>query len=93
MPKAKHKKIKLRIKDPFPLWVGKTFGDKQVYSVKEISSALKVHPQTVYRAIKFGELEAFILGKQTYIIPRPALEEWLRRLPVEKKERFGIPFA
>ena len=80
---------KLKIKIPveqamlmpgwFENWFSRIFGNKEVFSPMEVAKKLDRPPQVVYRAIKSGELEAFILGKQTYIIPRPALERWLQQ--------------
>jgi excisionase family DNA binding protein len=51
----------------------------QLLTVPEVAEWARVHPKTVYRWIKIGELEAIQLGARTYRIPESAVVEYLRR--------------
>jgi excisionase family DNA binding protein len=53
--------------------------DDQIYTVEEVASRLTVHPETVRKWIKNGELRATNLGGRAgYRISRSALEQFLR---------------
>jgi len=53
--------------------------DDQLYTVEEVASRLSVHPETVRKWIKNGELRATNLGGRAgYRIARSALEQFLR---------------
>jgi excisionase family DNA binding protein len=53
--------------------------DDQLYTVEEVASRLAVHPETVRKWIKNGELRATNLGGRAgYRIARSALEQFLR---------------
>ena len=53
--------------------------DDQIYTVEEVASRLTVHPETVRKWIKNGELRATNLGGRAgYRISRTALEQFLR---------------
>ena len=52
---------------------------RELLHVKQAAAELDVHPCTVRRAIKAGDLEALRLGRSgRYRIAREALEEFLR---------------
>lgn len=51
--------------------------EQQVYTVQEAADILKVHPETVKRAIKAGRLKAFKMGKGIRI-SKPDLAEFYR---------------
>jgi len=36
--------------------------DDGFYTIKEFARVLQVHPNTIYRAIKFGRIQAFRVG-------------------------------
>lgn len=48
---------------------------EQVYSIDEAAQMLRVHPDTIRRMIKRGELQANRVGRQ-YRIPRSELEKF-----------------
>ncbi len=48
-------------------------------TVPEVAEWARVHPKTVYRWIKLGELDAIQLGARTYRIPEHAVVEYLQR--------------
>ena len=53
--------------------------DEQLYTVEEVASRLAVHPETVRKWIKNGQLRATNLGGRAgYRISRTALEQFLR---------------
>jgi excisionase family DNA binding protein len=53
--------------------------DEQLYTVEEVASRLAVHPETVRKWIKNGQLRATNLGGRAgYRISRAALEQFLR---------------
>jgi len=37
--------------------------DKSFYSIKEFAAIVRVHPKTIWRAIKAGKISAFRLGQ------------------------------
>jgi excisionase family DNA binding protein len=49
-----------------------------VLTVLETAKELRVHPLTVRRAIKRGDLPAVTVGRRV-LVPRKALEDWLSR--------------
>jgi excisionase family DNA binding protein len=50
----------------------------QAYSVNETAEMLQVHPQTLYRAIKKGEVKAVrVSGKGSLRIPRKEADRLL----------------
>jgi excisionase family DNA binding protein len=54
--------------------------DDILYTVEEIATRLSVHPDTVRRWIKSGELRAINLGARAgYRIPKSALDEFLQQ--------------
>jgi excisionase family DNA binding protein len=53
--------------------------DEQLFTVEEVASRLAVHPETVRKWIKNGQLRATNLGGRAgYRISRSALEQFLR---------------
>jgi excisionase family DNA binding protein len=48
-------------------------------TVPEVAEWARVHPKTIYRWIKIGEIEAIQLGARTYRIPETAVVEYLQR--------------
>lgn len=68
-----------RILEPewFVKWFARNFEDKEVYSPLEVAKALSKHPETIYRALRYAELEGIKVGKRSYIIPKDALKKWL----------------
>jgi excisionase family DNA binding protein len=53
--------------------------DEPLYTVEEVASRLAVHPETVRKWIKNGQLRATNLGGRAgYRISRTALEQFLR---------------
>lgn len=48
-----------------------------LYTVDEIAAQLRLHPLTVYRAVKDGRLEAFRIGRSIRITP-DALEAFIQ---------------
>lgn len=62
-----------------PLWFGSWFNElfpEETLSPRDIHSRLEVPKDRIYRAINYGCLEAF-RGTGRWIVPRPALREWL----------------
>jgi excisionase family DNA binding protein len=53
-------------------------GESLVLTVEQTARELRIHPLTVRRAIKRGELPAVHVGRRV-LIPRKALEDWLMR--------------
>lgn len=63
--------------DWFDDWFSRVFGDKDVYTPREIATRLRKSPESIYRALRYGELESFRLGKRSYVVPQAALKDWL----------------
>ena len=76
-------KIVLKVKDEpprwFSLWFERVFGHQDAYLPSDVARRLGRSPHVVYRAIRSGNLGALRLGPRTYVIPRPALVDWLCR--------------
>jgi excisionase family DNA binding protein len=47
----------------------------KIYTIKELSDRLRVHPTTIYRLLRRGELPAFRVGSN-WRFSRDALEQW-----------------
>jgi excisionase family DNA binding protein len=47
----------------------------KIYTIKELSDRLRVHPTTIYRLLRRGELPAFRVGSN-WRFSRAALEQW-----------------
>lgn len=59
----------------FDHWFNTAFPDES-YSPADIRQILRMNKDRIYRAISFGELEAFRTGGR-WIIPKPAIRSWL----------------
>ena len=57
-----------------------------ILTVDEVSEALGIHPLTVRRMARDGELPAFKVGRQ-WRVKRELLERWLAGRAREKAER------
>lgn len=57
----------------------------QHYDVQTVADKLDLHPQTIYRWIDKGKLEAVKLG-EALRIPEPALDEFLEERRTDKEE-------
>ena len=53
---------------------------RSLLTVPEVAEWARVHPKTVYRWIKDGKLEAFLLGPRTYRVPEDAIGQFLERV-------------
>ncbi len=60
-----------------------TMTEERLYTAEEVAHLLRVHPRTVHRMIKRGELDAFTVGG-IYRIRQSALDTLMQRKP--KKE-------
>lgn len=58
-------------------------GSRLAYSAKEVAALTGLHRNEVYKLLHAGELKSIRLGRRI-LIPRSALEEWLRG-PVKGK--------
>jgi excisionase family DNA binding protein len=52
---------------------------EKIYTANEAATILRVHPRTIHRMIKAGELEAFTIRGREYRIRQSALEEVMRK--------------
>ena len=50
-------------------------GKDQVYTIRELSDQLRVHPTTIYRLLRQGRLPAFRVGAN-WRFSQAAIEEW-----------------
>ncbi len=51
------------------------YGDNKVLTVKELCDYLRVHPSTIYRQLKHGDLPAFKIGSD-WRFNLEAIERW-----------------
>jgi excisionase family DNA binding protein len=49
----------------------------QIFTIKELSEHLRVHPTTIYRLLRQGHLPGFRVGSN-WRFSRTAIEEWER---------------
>lgn len=49
--------------------------EDKIYTIKELSDRLRVHPTTIYRLLRRGQLPAFRVGSN-WRFSRAALEQW-----------------
>ena len=54
---------------------------EKVYTVNEVAEILRVHPRTIHRMIKAGELAAFTIRGREYRIRQSALDAYMRQRP------------
>lgn len=59
---------------------------QKIYTVNEAAAILRVHPRTIHRMIKAGELDAFTIRGHEYRIPQSALDAYMRKRPKQKEE-------
>jgi excisionase family DNA binding protein len=59
----------------FEDWFSDTFPE-DAYAPFQVWTRLRISKDRVYRAIAYGDLDAFRLGSR-WTIPRPALRAWL----------------
>ena len=52
---------------------------EKIYTANEAAAILRVHPRTIHRMIKAGELDAFVVRGGKYRIRQSALEEVMRK--------------
>jgi len=50
-------------------------GEEQIFTIKELSEHLRVHPTTIYRLLRQGRLPGFRVGSN-WRFNRAAIEEW-----------------
>jgi len=55
------------------------FGKGDIYTIKEVAKALKVHERTVYRWIDKGELKYARLGRKTFRVFESDLKRFVRK--------------
>lgn len=63
-----------------PEWFDEWFDSKftkEIFTPREIAEMVGVDTQTVYRALRSAELEGFRIGQRIWVIPRPAVRQWL----------------
>jgi len=49
--------------------------DEEIFTIKELSEHLRVHPTTIYRLLREGRLPGFRVGSN-WRFNRAAIEEW-----------------
>jgi hypothetical protein len=59
----------------FEGWFGKKFREDS-FSPLEIAARLRMDKNRVYRALNYGDLEAFRIAGR-WVIPKPAVRDWL----------------
>ena len=52
---------------------------EHVYTVNEAAAIMRVHPRTIHRMIKAGELDAFKIRGHEYRIRKSALDAYMRK--------------
>ncbi len=62
--------------------------EERLYTLVELAERLRVHPETLRRAIRDGRLRAIVFkGSGGTRIGERALQDWLRELERERRER------
>ncbi|MGH7932057.1 MAG: helix-turn-helix domain-containing protein [Candidatus Binataceae bacterium] len=56
----------------------------EIFTIKELSEHLRVHPTTIYRLLRQGRLPGFRVGSN-WRFNRAAIEQW------EKTQASGVP--
>lgn len=56
------------------------------YKVKEVAEKLGCSIDNVYRLIKYGQLEAFKIGRKKYCITDRAVADFIERQKIRAKE-------
>lgn len=49
-----------------------------VYSVPEVARELKISRNNAYVLVREGKLPAVKIGERRWVVPKQALEEWLK---------------
>ena len=62
-----------------------TWNARNLLTVPEVAEWARVHPKTVYRWIKEGELEAIQFGPRTFRVPEDAINKFLLKTGNGKK--------
>lgn len=57
-----------------------TWNAVHLLTVPEIALWARVHPKTVYRWIKAGQLDAIQFGSRTYRVPEPVVVRFMRQI-------------
>ncbi|MCI5826036.1 MAG: helix-turn-helix domain-containing protein [Arcanobacterium sp.] len=52
-----------------------THGSPQFFTVAEVADIMRVSRMTIYRMVHSGELPAIRVGKNSYRVPRSALDQ------------------
>ncbi len=56
-----------------------TWQAQRLLTVQDVAAWARVHPKSVYRWIKTGQMNAIQLGPRTYRIPAKAVEAFLEK--------------
>jgi excisionase family DNA binding protein len=68
--------------------------EEEIFTIKELSEHLRVHPTTIYRLLRQGRLPGFRVGSN-WRFNRAAIEQWERlqasapRTPVSQGRKAG----
>ena len=62
--------------------------EDEIYTIKELSEHLRVHPTTIYRLLRQGRLPGFRVGSN-WRFNRAAIEQWERLQASEPQPRGG----
>ncbi len=60
--------------------------DERVYTTSEVAEIIRVHPKTVRKMIRRGQLDAFKVLDE-YRITQSALDELMRRQPKKAEDQ------
>lgn len=61
-----------------------TVNNEKTYSRVEVAAILGVHPMTIWREIRRGNLKAFKIGKKDLRVTESSLNEYIKRQEVKK---------
>ena len=63
-------------------------GEDEIFTIKELSEHLRVHPTTIYRLLRQGRLPGFRVGSN-WRFNRAAIEQWERLQALEPQAGGG----
>lgn len=61
------------------MWHSEAMADGELLTVEQAAEKLKMHPDTIRRLLRDGQLPGIKLGKRQWRIPSKALDDYIQR--------------